>query len=108
MVPPRLSLQLELSHLYHLQPALENGRTNFRKYTIELVCEDVRARIRDKLMNKDVNELWNLYISTMERHGTLKGIRYEAYAHKKIIAHGVNVRCSSGWAEAPGSVRDRE
>ena len=80
--------------LYHLQPTLENGRTNFQDYTIEFVREDVRARIRDKLMNKDVNELWNLFISTMERHGTLKGIRYEAYAHKKIIAHGVNLEAT--------------
>mmetsp|Transcript_18652 Transcript_18652/g.43451 ORF Transcript_18652/g.43451 Transcript_18652/m.43451 type:complete len:471 (+) Transcript_18652:84-1496(+) len=81
--------------LYHLQPAVENGGTNFRKYTIELVCEDVRAPIRDKLMDKDVNELWNLYNSTLERHGTLKGIRYEAYAHKKIMVHGVNLAATS-------------
>jgi hypothetical protein len=81
--------------LYHLQPAVENGRTNFRKYTIELVCEDVRARIRDKLMVKDVNKLWFLYDSTAERHGTLKGIRYESYAHKKIMTHGVNLAATS-------------
>ena len=81
--------------LYHLQPVNENGHTNYGKYTIELFFSDVRARIRDKLMNKDVSELWNLYDSTLERHGTLRDIRYEAYAHKKIMTHGVNSTSTS-------------
>jgi hypothetical protein len=37
-----------------------------------------------------------LYDGTQERHGkTLKGIRYEAYAHKKIVVQGVNLTATS-------------
>ena len=77
--------------LFHLQPLpKEDGGTNFFRYTIELACEDVRIQIRTTLMEKNVNDLWKLYINTEDRYGTLKGIRYEAYAHKKILTHGVN------------------
>ncbi len=76
--------------LFYLQPLQEINGTNFFLYTIELVCEDVRIRIRNVLIKKDVQDLWNLYINTQDRYGTLKGIRYEAYAHTKILAHGVS------------------
>jgi len=85
----------KLWSFYHLQLVTENGFTNYSKYTIELFSPDVRARIRDKLINKDVSELWILYDSTLERHGTLRGIRYETYTHKKILTHGVNLTSTS-------------
>ena len=75
--------------IFHLRPVMTNNVTNYRKYTIELYCEDARIRIRDLLMKKDVKDLWELFSNTLERHGTLKGIRYEAYAHKKIMTEGI-------------------
>ena len=82
--------------LYHLQPTFNaDGTPNFYDYTIELCCDDARIRIRDILMRKSVTELWELYINTMARHGTLRGIRYEAYAHKKIQVDGLNGQATS-------------
>ena len=75
--------------IFHLEPVMTNNVTNYREYTIELYCEDARIRIRDLLMKKDVKDLWELFSNTLESHGTLKGIRYEAYAHKKIKAEGI-------------------
>ena len=36
-----------------------------------------------------------VFINTMERHRSLRGIRYEAYAHKKILDQGLNGRAIS-------------
>jgi hypothetical protein len=77
--------------LYHLQPASPaDGMPISYGYTIELCCNDVRFRIRDLLMKSTVQDLWSVYAGTRERHGTLRGIRYEAYAHKKILVEGIN------------------
>jgi hypothetical protein len=76
--------------LYHLQPAFTAaGGIDHYDYTIELSCDSARIRIRDMLMEKEVMDLWNLYVHTMEQHGTLRGIRYEAYGHKKILVQGL-------------------
>lgn len=40
-------------------------------------------------MQKRVRDLWNTFTSTREELGTLRGIRYEAYAHKKILVDGL-------------------
>jgi len=42
-------------------------------------------------MEKSVQELWQLFDRTDERQGTLRGIRFEAYAHKKIAIDGINL-----------------
>ena len=84
-----------LWNLYHHEPPQRNGRPDYFHFTIELASHDVRTRIRDTLMQKDVGELWHLYKVTSERHVTLKGIRYEAYAHKKMLEHGVNLQATS-------------
>ena len=82
--------------LYHLQPSTaEAGGVDYYDYTIELCCDDARIRIRDLLMEKDVQDLWIIYERTNERHGTLRGIRYEAYAHKKILLAGLHGNASS-------------
>ena len=79
--------------LYHLQPASPSQSVpQWYSYTIEPCCADLRIRIRNKLMEKEVRDLWLLFINTMERHGSLRGIRYEAYAHKKILEQGLNGR----------------
>jgi hypothetical protein len=77
--------------LYHLQPDKDTttGDVDYLSFTIDLCCEDVRARLRDELMKKSVRDLWFAYESTDLRLGTLRGIRYEAYAHKKITSQGV-------------------
>ena len=82
--------------LYHLQPCITAaGGIDYYDYTIEPCCDDARIRIRDMLMKKDVQDLWNMFEGTNERHGTLRGIRYEAYAHKKILAAGLHGNASS-------------
>ena len=88
--------------MYHLQPALprdvplfdnvppiEND-SEFYDYTIEPCCSDARVRIRDRLMEKEVNALWRLFQHTEERNVSLRGVRYEAYAHKKTLVEGIN------------------
>ena len=72
--------------LYHLVPD-----ENLTSYTIELCCENAMALLRARLLRLDVATLWNLYFQTNEKEGTLRGIRFEAYAHKKILADGMNV-----------------
>ena len=69
--------------LYHLQPVSTAGVPDYHRYTIEICSDDARTKLRNKLMEKSVMELWNLYRDTVEQHGALRGIRYEAYAHKK-------------------------
>lgn len=54
-------------------------------------------------MEKAVSDLWALYINTNKRYGTLQGIRYEAYAHKKILAHGVNSTANSLTTDGVGT-----
>lgn len=82
--------------IYHLQPMSNaDGETDYYDYTIELCCDDARIRIRDMLMRKEVNDLWHIYDTTIEQQGTLRGIRYEAYAHKKILAAGLHGNASS-------------
>lgn len=76
--------------LYHLKPCEDptTGVVDYLSYTIELSCEDVRSRLRDQLMTKSVSCAWITYERTDERLGTLRGIRYEAYAHKKLTTQG--------------------
>lgn len=82
--------------LYHLEPTITgDGLTDYTTYTIELCCDDARTRVRDMLLNRTVLELWELFVNTMEKHGTLRGIRYEAYAHKKILAEGLSATAVS-------------
>lgn len=76
--------------LYHLQPiAQANGTTNYFKYTIGPCCDDAHTRIRDRLMKKSVSDLWTIFSDTKEELGALRGIRFEAYAHKKILSEGL-------------------
>ena len=76
--------------IYHMEPvSLENGSTDYMKYTIQPCCQDAAIRIRDHLMQKGVQDLWNIFINTREELGILRGIRYEAYAHKKLLIHGL-------------------
>jgi hypothetical protein len=67
----------------------EDGTTNYGKYTIRPCSEDARARIRDKLMEKSVSDLWTVFSETDDSLGALKEIRFEAYAHKKILVEGL-------------------
>jgi hypothetical protein len=67
----------------------EDGTINYGKYTIRPCCEDARVRIRDKLMEKSVSDLWTVFSETDDSLGALKGIRFEAYAHKKILVEGL-------------------
>ena len=76
--------------LYHVQPRKPaDGGIDYFDYTIELCCDDARFRIRETLMEKEVQDLWNIYKKTNEQYGTLRGMRYEAYAHKRILIHGI-------------------
>jgi len=81
--------------LYHLAPD-----ANLTSYTIELCCENARALLRARLLRLDVATLWNLFFQTNEREGTLRGIRFEAYAHKKILVDGMNVHANKLTANA--------
>lgn len=76
--------------LYFLKPLSANSTVDHYRYTIEICGDDARARLRDRLMEKDVKDLWNLYENTLAQNGSLRGIRFEAYAHKKILTEGVN------------------
>jgi hypothetical protein len=81
--------------LYQIHPLIEenSGTIDYGDYTIHPCCEDARARIRDKLMEKSVSDLWMVFFETDDRLGALKGIRFEAYAHKKILVEGLT--CSA-------------
>jgi hypothetical protein len=83
--------------LYHLQPGstADGGARDYYHFTIELCCDDARIWIRDMLMEKNVNDLWSVYVDTLDNYGTLRGIRYEAYVHKKIIVEGLQGIASS-------------
>lgn len=81
--------------LYHIQPVSTAGVTDYHRYTIEICCDDARTKLRIKLMEKNVMELWRLYRDTVEQHGGLRGLRYEAFAHKKILSEGLNGRATS-------------
>ena len=75
--------------LYHLVPA--PTKTDL-SYSIELCSPNGRNLVLHALLKKEVKELWDLFGSTdtKEKFGTLRGIRYEAYAHKKILVDGIN------------------
>jgi hypothetical protein len=76
--------------LYHMEPMIYDDNTvDYHKYTIQPCCQKASTKIRDQLMKKSVKDLWNTYMSTREELGTLRGIRYEAYAHKKILIDGL-------------------
>ena len=72
--------------LYHLVPD-----QYYTSYTIQLACENASSLLLRRLMDKSVQELWRLFDRTDERQGTLRGIRFEAYAHKKIAVDGINL-----------------
>ena len=69
--------------IFHLEPTVD-----YKHYTINPCCDDFAIRIRDLLMKKGVRELWDVFMDTREELGALRGIRYEAYAHKKILTEG--------------------
>jgi hypothetical protein len=80
--------------LYHLQPRLIEQDTgdsivDLHSYTIELCGASVHSLLRDALMVRQVSDLWQAFHRTLERHGTLRGVRFEAYAHKKILMFGL-------------------
>ena len=76
--------------LYHMHPLVkEDGATDYGDYTILPCCENARVRLRDKLMEKSVSDLWAAYSDTSESMGALRGLRFEAYAHKKILVEGL-------------------
>lgn len=70
--------------VYHVVPY-----DNFTKYTIEVCCDSAETRLRDALMKQSVAALWESFEQTGENLGSLRGIRYEAYAHKKILDQGL-------------------
>ena len=72
--------------LYHLVPS-----ENFAGYQIELCCDNALRLLRERLLEMDVRKLWSLYEGTGENMEALRGIRFEAYAHKKILVHGVDI-----------------
>uniref|UniRef100_A0A7S3KXL4 Sucrose phosphatase-like domain-containing protein n=1 Tax=Amphora coffeiformis TaxID=265554 RepID=A0A7S3KXL4_9STRA len=78
--------------LYHIQPVSNAGVIDYHRYTIEICCDDARTKLRTKLMEKSVTALWRLYRDTAEQHGGLRGLRYEAYAHKKTLSEGLDGR----------------
>lgn len=71
---------------YHLVPD-----ESLTSYTIELCCENAKSLLRTRLSNLDVAVLWSLFDQSKENQETLRGIRFEAYAHEKILVHGFNV-----------------
>ena len=71
--------------LYHLVP-----NEGYVSYRIELCSARGSELLLRRLLEKEVRDLWNLFRTTDEKFGTLRGIRYEAYAHKKILADGIN------------------
>lgn len=73
--------------LYHLVPTDETHS----RYTIEICCDNALSLLRRRLLEKSVQELWQLFDTTDERQGTLRGIRFEAYAHKKILVDGLSI-----------------
>jgi hypothetical protein len=76
--------------LYHLQPIVQaDGTTDYFEYTIVPCCDDAGTRIRDQLMKKSVSDLWTIFFDTKEELGALREIRFEAYAHKKILSEGL-------------------
>lgn len=70
--------------LYHLVPT-----STYDAYTIEVCGDGPLATLKQRLLDFEVRELWDLYAQTSSRLITLRGIRYEAYAHKRILIHGV-------------------
>jgi hypothetical protein len=76
--------------LYHLWPKVNADATlDFSGFTIELCCNNARSELRRQLMTQSVADLWRAYNTTADTLGTLRGIRYEAYAHKKITTEGL-------------------
>jgi len=76
--------------IYHMEPVTAvDGEIWYTKYTIRPCCDDATTRIRDELMTKEVRDLWKIFHGTREELGVLRGIRYEAYAHKKILSEGL-------------------
>lgn len=71
--------------IYHLVPD-----EFYTAYTIELCSDSGRQLLLRRLLEKEVTELWNLFNTTNQNHGTLRGLRFEAYAHKKIMVDGID------------------
>mmetsp|Transcript_17972 Transcript_17972/g.48867 ORF Transcript_17972/g.48867 Transcript_17972/m.48867 type:complete len:360 (+) Transcript_17972:392-1471(+) len=77
--------------IFHMLPITRSdGTIDFTNYSIIPCSDDFGARIRDKLMDKAINDLWVLFRDTRDELGALRSIRYEAYAHKKILQDGLN------------------
>ena len=76
--------------LYHIIPKSKNDIAH-SDYTVVPCCDDACIRIRKKLMEKDVGTLWRIFKDTSTGIEVLKRIRYEAYAHKKILRDGLMV-----------------
>ena len=82
--------------LYHLVPE-SNGA--YDSYTIEVCGDGPLATLKRRLLEFKVQELWDMYAQTHSNMGTLRGIRYEAYVHKRILAHGLEATaCKLGVA----------
>jgi hypothetical protein len=79
------------------------SRINYFDYTIEVACDSVGARIRRALLRRTVLNLWEDFIDTPASQGSMRGIRYEMYVHKKILTFGLNQTAiklnKSGWGE---------
>ena len=78
--------------IFHMLPITRSdGTIDFTNYSIIPCRDDLGARIRDKLMdNKAIKDLWVLFRDTRDELEALRGIRYEAYAHKKILKDGLS------------------
>ena len=80
--------------LYHLAP-----NRILTACTIELCCEDAKGLLKQRLLRLDVDMLWNLFDTTNVKEGTLRGIRFEACAHKKILLVGLSAQAKKLTAE---------
>jgi hypothetical protein len=74
-----------LWYLYHLVPA-----DDYTSYTIEICGLEPYAKLRQRLLDFNVRQLWDMFRQTDDQMGTLRGLRYEAYVHKRILAHGLD------------------
>ena len=71
--------------LYQLVP--EEGYIDYR---IELCSANGRKLLLHRLLKMKIQKLWDIFVSTENKYGTLRGIRFEAYAHQKILIDGID------------------
>jgi hypothetical protein len=71
--------------IYHLVP---NGLCTL--YTIEFYTSNGGKLLLDRLLQKEVRYLWIMFYTMEEMNGPLRSMKFEAYAHKKILTDGID------------------